>query len=340
MRSELVPVGILSLLALIVVWIVFPLVSFCNARCNGLTFERALRQTYASVFQVIFPILTVTEREKLVKDQRNAQTDQPHRAQTKAQPEMPLVLFVGRHPNEEGPIPNEGPIPKKCCSCCEWLKLPWFWTYFYFAVVLTLALFWGIVVFWDNFWFKKTNTCNDINPGSDQYVCYEVHTSREFEVANCTALIGQDVDVLCFQDSQSVPTALGIGFSIFQFVLLIGKIGFVAASWFGSRGGGDSYACSHCFSGLTICSGIAVIIVLVAYAVSALTWLETDATHNLFFGHPPLRWWMYALVHKSLFCFLVLLGIISYMYHKNRKFQEVVAQELEVVVQKIEYIEQ
>ena len=174
-------------------------------------------------------------------------------------------------------------------------------------------------MFWDNFWYKKTTTCNDINPESSAYICYEVHPP-DYPVANCTQLIGKDVDVLCFQDSQSFPTALGIGFSIFQLVLLIGKIGFSIATWFGSQG--DSYVWSHLFSFTTIFLGIFALIVLVGYPAIANTFILTDAAANLFFGNPPLRWWMYCLLLISFFFVLILLGIMAYMYHKTPKFQE------------------
>ena len=323
--SEVVPVATLSILVLIIMWVLLPLFSLCNLRRSRylgrpISYGDALRQVYTSVFLAVFPSDAVVERVDWVKARKNEMLteslqagDQVDRPQAE-KPEASVVLFVGRQPNHRG----KG-LPVRYCGDCEWLKKPLFWTYFYFAVVLTLALCWGVVVFWDNFWYKKTNTCNDIRPGSGAYICYEVRPP-DYPVANCTELIGKDVDVLCFEDSQSFPTALGIGFSIFQFVLLIGKIGFSIATWFGSQG--DSYFWSHLFSFVTIFLGVLTLIVLVGYPAIANTLLETDATANLFFGHPPLRWWMYCLLLISLFSIFVLLGISAYMYHKNPQFQE------------------
>ena len=225
------------------------------------------------------------------------------------------MLFLGRKPDDIVIREDEA-----SCKACPWFFKPRFWTYFYFAVVLSVGLLWGIAVFWDNFWYRKTNTCNDINVKHNEYICYKVEPPN-YPIANCQALVNSGVDVLCYLEARSISTGLGIGFSIFQFVLLIGKIGFSIAVWFGGRQEKDS-RWSHGFAVTAGVLGIVAFVSMTVYAGIVTTVFETDPTWNIFFGHPPLRWWMYGLLLFSFPLILLLLGIFAYMYREKPKFQE------------------
>ena len=126
--SEVVPVATLSILALIILWVLLPLVALCNlrrSRRNGqlISYADALCQIYTSVFLATFPIQTVVERVDWVKARHNETLTEPDGDDEEAKPqaEATVVLFVGRQPTRRG---NGLPV-----RYCEWLKRPRFWTY-------------------------------------------------------------------------------------------------------------------------------------------------------------------------------------------------------------------
>ncbi len=255
---ELIPVVLLSLAAIVFMFVVIPLIATCCQCCGESTswFEN-LYDTYTCVFKALYPFGTVVVKEK-------------------------TAVFAERQPET---------------GCAK------IWTCLYFAVVLTLASCWGFVVFWNSSYYRKTNTCNDINVDDDSYVCY---TTKDYEIVDCMHT-EKPGPVLCYLETKSFAAGAGIGFSIFQLMLGVGKVGFTVATWFASKG---SYHCgSICFFIISIVVGVVLIAILIAYPVCAF---ELDHTsYNVFFGHPVLVWWMYALLVITIFLCLPLLIALS-----------------------------
>ena len=150
---------------------------------------------------------TVTKRKKY-KHPGTDSADQGNKNSFQSE----VLLFAGIEPDE---------TKTKCCGYCTPSSL----AIAYFAVVLFWTLLWASVVFWDNFWYSKLTRCVDINTRDDTITCFHIDNHSQADCAKISEN-GLTADVICYALNRKLYTAVGIAFSVSQFIIIGVQIAF------------------------------------------------------------------------------------------------------------------
>lgn len=101
----------------------------------------------------------------------------------------------------------------------------------YFLSMAFVAINWFFIVFFDNFYFDKTTTCNDPNLEDHDHLCFDVMKNFTSKPINCSDSANSDIDVLCYIQSFNFFGAISLAYSFFHLVIFCIHISFLLTLW-------------------------------------------------------------------------------------------------------------
>ena len=163
----------------------------------------------------------------------------------------------------------------------------------YFLLIIFAVFNLGAAMFVDNFFYRKTTTCNDLNVRNDAYQCFNAEDPLESDPVNCDLEeIKNDLDVrvICYLQSSSLAVALSLSFSFIQFVLIPVQVSFSLTLW---------CVKNNCIPAIIILHLIIFIVSLIgAIVYGTIVWVNVNNVQyspetNIFYGLRIMRIFMF-----------------------------------------------
>lgn len=171
------------------------------------------------------------------------------------------------------------------------------WTYTYFLSMFILSIFWFLVIFIDNLWYRKVTTCNDVNVEGNDFACYAITEDKHnFDVQACIDPINGSVvqdpgKVICYILLSSPGTALGVAVGVAKFMITIPDVAFHVSLKL------SDYHWGRIFLAMVQTLGF----------VLPIAFLISISIAQAAFGKSPsaLRWFLYGFVPMRIFMFVL-----------------------------------